>query len=227
MKSSTAPDTTFLRNGDPMATTTRSTVKRVGFDAVKYAVRPGHFEVVPGFHVSQAILCSLIFKNVAFLADAALDIIQHYGISRTRKIDAIVTVTSCGMTMAIFASNHLVREFGWTDSQLVPVPGDALENEGTWASSLKSGNKCLLLFEHALNGRRVMGRVVTSVRRLGGEILGIGVLCDRRRVKGDVEGVPVYGVIDLSDVGVNADLDEGPCPLCEDGVPLTTGIRVV
>lgn len=194
---------------------------------LEYAIRDGHYEAIRRFHVSKAVLCSLLFKDFALLDRTTVELVNRFGIGHSHRVDAVLSATSCGITMGTFAASYLAQKFSIADARLirVPVAEQSLET-GDASLVLPPQSECLVLFEHALTGRTI-AKVIQWARQREAKVLGVGVLCDRRKVQDAIESVPVYAAIDLSTIGYNIDLDREPCPLCEQRVALTTAVRVI
>lgn len=187
-----------------------------------YAMREGHFEIEPRFHASKALLCSSIFRDYMVLEHAARDILEHFGVPSRLRPDVLAGATACGATMASFAAAYLAS-VGIEDAKLIRRPDSTLSAE--YAHSIR-GAACLVLAEHALERDAIAG-LSRAIQEGGGAVMGVGLLCDRRDVKAKVEGLETYAAFDLSGLGVNVDLDQGDCPLCGRGVPLTVNVRVI
>ncbi len=82
--------------------------------------------------------------------------------------------------------------------------------------------KRILLVEDVLTTGGSVKRVVDVVRSLGGEPVGLGVLCNRGNITPqDVGGIPKISAL------VNVQLEsweEAECPLCAQGVPINLSV---
>ena len=64
-------------------------------------------------------------------------------------------------------------------------------------------------------------QVIDAIRALGGNVLGLSVLCNRGGIKpADVGGVPIHA---LTTVTLDS-WEASDCPLCRDGVPINTAV---
>ena len=80
----------------------------------------------------------------------------------------------------------------------------------------------VLIVEDVLTTGGSVSKVVDAVRKLGGEVVGVGALCNRGSVTAaDIGGVPeLYSILNIS-------LESWPeyeCPLCKQNVPINTSV---
>ena len=82
--------------------------------------------------------------------------------------------------------------------------------------------KHVLVVEDILTTGGSVKKVIEATRAIGGEVVGLGVLCNRGRITPqDVGGVPKLFAL------MNVKLDSWPeanCPLCIQGVPINTDV---
>jgi orotate phosphoribosyltransferase-like protein len=183
----------------------------VTLDDLRPIMTSGHFEVVPGIHVSEAVLCDILARQVALLQRATHHIIDEF-LKRGGEIDVLVGLPHCSAAMAEFGAAYLYTRYEKTEARAVflrrPVRGDR-----EWRSTgrkLERDEKCLILAEHAVNGVG-LGEVAEYVGSTGAEPVAFGVILDRRRKGGPIAGVPVYACLPFRR-GVNAAQEE--CELC-------------
>jgi orotate phosphoribosyltransferase len=83
-------------------------------------------------------------------------------------------------------------------------------------------DKCGLVVEDILTTGGSALKVIQTVRALGGNVVGLGALCNRGGITaGDVGDVPKFHAL------INVALDSWPeaeCPLCRQGVPINTSV---
>lgn len=86
---------------------------------------------------------------------------------------------------------------------------------------LVAGKKALVV-EDVLTTGGSAKKVVEATRAFGGEVIGVGVLCNRGGVTPkDLADVPkLFALVNLT---LDA-YDEADCPLCRDGVPMNTEV---
>jgi len=79
----------------------------------------------------------------------------------------------------------------------------------------------VLVVEDILNTGLSVRRAVAAVRAAGGVVVGVAALCNRGQVTAAALDVPALAAL------VELDLeawDEAACPLCRDGVPISTDV---
>ncbi len=79
----------------------------------------------------------------------------------------------------------------------------------------------VLVVEDILNTGVSVRRAVAAVRAAGGEVVGVAALCNRGGLIARDLDVPVLAA--LVDLALEA-WDEANCPLCRDGVPVSTDV---
>ena len=88
--------------------------------------------------------------------------------------------------------------------------------------NIKKVYKRVLVVEDILTTGGSARKVVEAVRAIGGNVVGVGVLCNRGGVTAqDLANVPKLEVL------VNISLDawnEADCPLCKQGVPVNPDV---
>lgn len=80
----------------------------------------------------------------------------------------------------------------------------------------------VLVVEDILTTGGSAKKVIEATRALGGNVVGLGVICNRGGIRPeDVGGVP--GLFALVNIELDA-WDEATCPLCEQNVPVNTDV---
>jgi orotate phosphoribosyltransferase len=124
----------------------------------------------------------------------------------------------------------------WVAHQLPALPGggrplaiyaEEQETDGERARVFRRGYDALvpgrrvLVVEDILTTGGSARKVVAAVRALGGEVVGLGALCNRGGLSADALGVPeLYTLTSLS----LESYDPADCPLCRNGVPINTRV---
>jgi orotate phosphoribosyltransferase len=85
---------------------------------------------------------------------------------------------------------------------------------------LIKGKKVLVVEDVITTGGSVK-KVVEAVRTCGGEVIGVGALCNRGGITAKDLDVP--RLVSLLEVTLDA-YDEADCPLCKTGVPINTDV---
>ena len=83
------------------------------------------------------------------------------------------------------------------------------------------GSRRVLVVEDILNTGVSVRQAIAAVRAAGGEVVGVAALCNRGGVTAAGLGVPALAA--LVEIDLEA-WDEAACPLCRDGVPVSTDV---
>lgn len=196
---------------------------KLSLESVKYAMREGHFEAAPQFHVSQALLCEYLFNDSKFLSEVARALINHFNLL-VRPALGLYAEGSAGICLASYINTELL---------VMNKNPMTIHTEDDWPLKIDTENYWLLrdrvyliLLPNVLKDYDLRRRLIDFKVR-GVFVAGVGAICDRRQRKGDVDGVKVWAPIDLAEVGVNANLGVEPCTLCRKGELLTQGLRFI
>lgn len=85
---------------------------------------------------------------------------------------------------------------------------------------LVSGKRTLVVEDVLTTGGSVK-KVIEAVRACGGNVVGVGAICNRGGITAQDLDVPKF--VALMDVKLQA-WDEADCPLCKEGVPINTDV---
>ena len=170
------------------------------------AILEGHFLLTSGLHspVYWEKFKVLQFPN--YTEQLCGMIADHF---REQKIQLVAGPTTGGIILAF----EVARQLG--------VRGIFAEKEGSGERAFKRGftvnpGERVLIVDDILTTGSSIREVMTAVKRLGGEIVGIGVLVDRSEQKMDF-GVPLFSC----HRSVTKTYSPEDCPLCAAGIPLT------
>lgn len=182
-------------------------------------------EVLPGsgnwewFHGSDyvakegALMCPLITQVIGlYLAGKFLD----------QGIDIVIGPETGAIILAYEVARQLA-EYNSTVKNLYAEKQD--RNQAGSPMVIRRGfdkmipGKRVLVVEDVLTSGGSARRVVEAVRALGGEVIGVGAICNRGDVKPEAVGnVPIVSVVELE----MSMYPEEECPLCKAGVPINT-----
>lgn len=156
------------------------------------------------------------------------------------NVEVVIAPAIGGVILSQWTAHHLTERdwvrrqvFGvYAEKETVAVPDP--EGKGsrcyteTGNFSIKRGydkliaGKNILVVEDILTTGGSARKVIEAVRAIGGNVVGLGVLCNRGGITPqDVANVPK--LISLVDVKLEA-WDEEDCPLCKQSVPINTDV---
>ncbi len=168
------------------------------------AVLQGHFLLTSGLHSPVYWEKFRILQYPQYTSQLCGLIADHY---RQEKVDLVAGPTTGGILLAF----EVARQLG--------VRSIYAEKEGSGrifrrSLTINPGERVLVVDDIMTTGGSVE-QVLAAVRKLQGEIVGIGVLVDRSETKADF-GVPFFSCLRSQAVAYPPD----KCPLCARGVPL-------
>lgn len=177
-------------------------------------IKEGHFELRSGSHSDVYFDKAQIWSN----SEATMEICAMFaGSFRSRGIEVVIGPETGGTKLAQGTSKIL---------------SDITGREISGLSAKKDGEGGFVLNEHtreAIRGKRVLvlednittggsvKKVIDVVRSFGGEIIGVGVICNRGDVKPEDIGVGNMDVL----INVNAsEWSKDECPSCKVNIPI-------
>lgn len=139
------------------------------------------------------------------------------------EVEVVIGPATGGVILSQWVAHHLsARKF----REVLGVYAE--KSEGGDAFIIKRGydklvaGKNVLVVEDVLTTGGSVLKVIEAVLALGGNVVGLGVLCNRGGITPhDVGNVP--RLVSLVDVKLDA-WDEADCPLCAQGVPINTDV---
>ena len=139
------------------------------------------------------------------------------------KVEVVIAPAIGGVILSQWTAHHLSEMNG---HEVFGVYAE--KSEGGDAFVIKRGydkfiaGKNVLVVEDVLTTGGSAKKVVEATRAIGGNVIGLGVLCNRGGITPqDVADVPKL----TSLVNVKLDAwDEAICPLCEQNVPVNTDV---
>jgi len=156
----------------------------------------------------------------------------------TAGIEVVIAPAIGGVILSQWVAHHLVKMTGckvlgiYAEKEVVAIPDPDGKDRHCYAETgafvIKRGydkmvaGKRVLVVEDVLTTGGSAKRVVEAARAIGGNVIGLGVLCNRGGIKPeDVGNVPELDAL----VNVKLDAwDEADCPLCNQDVPVNTDV---
>ncbi|MBI2263172.1 phosphoribosyltransferase [Candidatus Berkelbacteria bacterium] len=179
----------------------------------------GHFVYTSGKHGTVYVDKDALYphtKETSYLCRAIAEQFADDG------VEAVVAPAIGGVILSQWTAFHLSEITGReilafcaekTDGGFVIKRGGATK---------KLPGKNILVVEDVLTTGGSAKKVVEATRALGGNVVGLGVLCNRGGITPqDVADPPKFFAL----VNVKLDAwDEAECPLCAQGVPINTDV---
>jgi orotate phosphoribosyltransferase len=169
------------------------------------AILKGHFLLTSGLHSPVYWEKFKVLQSPPHTEKLCRMIADHF---RDQKIDVVAGPTTGGIILAF----ETARQLG--------VRGIFAEKTGEKERTFKRGfniepGERVLIVDDVLTTGGSIRQTMAAVKRLGGEIIGIGVMVDRSTEEIDF-GVPFFSCHRTQVVTYSPD----NCPLCKAGVPL-------
>ncbi|MFZ2153769.1 MAG: phosphoribosyltransferase family protein [Candidatus Moraniibacteriota bacterium] len=154
------------------------------------------------------------------------------------SVDVVIAPAAGGIIISQWTAYHLSEITGrdvlgiYAEKEIMVIPDPEGKNRKCYFETggfvIKRGydklvkGKNVLVTEDVLTTGGSAKKVIEAVRALGGNVVGLGVLCNRGNIKpSDVANPPRL----FSLINVKLDSwDEGDCPLCGEDVPINTDV---
>jgi len=141
------------------------------------------------------------------------------------EVEIVIAPAVGGVILSQWTAYHLTK---LTGREVLGVYADKIKVNGEDDFVIKRGydklisGKNVLITEDLLTTGGSVRKVVAAVRAIGGNVVGVGVICNRGDVTpADLGDVPK--LFALTKVKMDA-WDEEACTLCLDGVPINTDV---
>lgn len=183
------------------------------------AILNGHFVFTSGRHGSMYINKDAIFPHIKAIKTLCRQIALR---AKHLNPDVVIGPVTGGVILSQWVVHHLIVEL---EREVLAVYAEKfLEKKfliRRGYDKLIDGNKVFVVEDVLTTGGSAAG-VVKLVRLCGGEVVGVGALCNRGKVTvKDVGNVPELITL------LNLDLEsweEKECPLCQKGIPINTKV---
>lgn len=185
-------------------------------------ITDSHIVYTSGKHGSAYINKDAVYPYPHIISHLC-ELIAEYFASYHVEVEIVVAPAVGGVILSNRIAEHL---YSLTNFRVLGVYAEKSEDNETFIikrgyDKLIPGRRVLVVEDVLTTGGSVK-KVVEAVRNLGGEVVGVGAICNRGGVKPeDIGNVPKL----FSLVNVNLDAwDEAECPLCKQGVPINTEV---
>lgn len=184
-------------------------------------ISASHVVYTSGLHGSVYVNKDALYPHTAATSRLCAEIAQHFAAA---GVETVAGPTIGGVIMAQWVAHHLEA------ASRQPVLAVYAEEETSAAgkqrvfrrgyAELIAGRRVLVV-EDILNTGGSAAQVVAAVRAAGGDVVGLGALCNRGGVNAAQLAVPtLFALVELA-------LEAWPaaeCPLCQAGVPINTRV---
>ncbi len=179
----------------------------------------GHIVYTSGKHGTAYINKDALYPHTAETSRICYAIAERFANDDVR---VVIAPAIGGVILSQWTAHHLTEINGYE------VFGVYAEKSESGAFVIKRGydkfiaNKNVLVVEDVLTTGGSAKKVVEATRALGGNVVGLGVLCNRGGITPqDVDNVPRIDAL----VNVKLDAwDEATCPLCKRNAPVNTDV---
>ncbi len=169
------------------------------------AVRHGHFLLASGLHSPVYWEKFQVLQYPEYTVELCKMIANHY---KDQHIEVVAGPTTGGVILAYEVAKQLgVRGIF---AEKVATNGRAFRR----GFSIGKGERVLIVDDIMTTGGSIM-ETIDAVKKLGGNIIGIGVLVDRSQKKNEL-GHPLYCCYKANELTYKPE----NCPLCLGGKPL-------
>lgn len=196
------------------------------FEWVGAIITNSHIVYASDKHGREYVNKDAIYPHVAKTSLLCKEIAEHFGFYNVE----VVAGPSIGGVILVQWVAHWLNLFRSDDVQLRRVLAVYAEEEGEGDQKIRVFKRG---YDKLIPGKRVLAvedvlttggsakRVIEAVRKLGGEVVGLGVLCNRGGVRPEDVGInEIFALVNLSMESWPA----GECPLCNEGVLINTEV---
>ena len=177
-----------------------------------------HIVYTPGRHGTAYVNKDAVYPHTRITSALCLAIAEEFA---DRSVEAVIAPAVGGVILSQWTAHHL------SEITKIEVLGVYAEKEGgifvikRGYDKLVTGRNVLVV-EDVLTTGGSAKKVIEATRALGGNVVGLGVLCNRGGIMPqDVANPP--DLFALVDVKLDSWAEE-ECPLCAEGVPINTEV---
>lgn len=188
----------------------------------KVIIINSHFVFTSGRHADTYINKDALYAHPQSTSILCKEMAEQYD---PNKVDVVAGPTVGGVILSQWVAYHInmARSKGEALSIYAEeeVQGDEKKRIFKRGYDLHIPGKNVVVVEDILTTGGSARRVIESVRDLGGNVLGLSVLCNRGGIKPeDVGGVSIIALADITMDSWEAE----KCPLCQKNVPINTHV---
>ena len=183
-------------------------------------ITDSHVVLTSGKHANAYVNKDALYPNTGETSRLCRAIAEQFTYA---NVQVVIAPAIGGVILSQWIAHHLTDMYG---RMVFGVYAEKSEDGDTFV--IKRGydrflaGKNVLVVEDILTTGGSARKVVEAVRLIGGNLVGLGALCNRGRItEKDVGGVPRLSAL----VSVELDAwDEEGCPLCAQNVPINTAV---
>ncbi|MBV9229252.1 MAG: phosphoribosyltransferase [Chloroflexi bacterium] len=190
------------------------------FADVGAIVNDSHFVYSSGRHSSVYVNKDALYVHTEVISSLCKLLTRPY---TAEQIDVVVGPVLGGIVLSQWVAHHFneKRSFGETLAVYAEKEGDGPDKQFFFKRGYDRyiPGKNILVVEDVLTTGGSARQVIDLVRKHGGNILGLGALCNRGNVQPkDVGGVPIHALVTMT----LETYAEAECPFCLQEVPINT-----
>ncbi|QWR76968.1 phosphoribosyltransferase family protein [Candidatus Magnetomonas plexicatena] len=182
-------------------------------------IENSHIVYTSGRHGRVYINKDAIYPHTNLISSLCKLFAEHFA---NDGVEVVIAPAIGGVILSQWTAHHLSEITG---REVFSVYAEKTEEDGfvikRGYDKIVAGKKVLVMEDVLTTGGSVK-KVIEAVANLGGEVIGLGVLCNRGGIKpGEVANPPKLFTL------INVTLeswDEATCPLCVQNVPVNTDV---
>ncbi len=187
--------------------------------AVHAIIKDSHLVYTSGRHGSAYVNKDAVYPHTKLTSWLCGVIASHF---KGESVDVVVAPAIGGVILTQWTAHQLSEMTSGEDILAVYAEktkdGEFVIKRGY--DKLVAGKRVLVVEDILTTGGSVK-KVVACVRELGGEIVGVGALCNRGGVSAEDLDVPeLFSLVDIT----LESWPEDECPLCARDVPINTDV---
>lgn len=185
------------------------------------ALLKGHFLLTSGRHsedyFEKAEICAdaVVVDDLCF--QMANEVVSQFKTFDENRIEVVVGLAPIGAVLANRMAFHLGEIYQEKVTPVFTEKDDRNKMVFRRGYDKKIVGKRVLLVDDVLTTGGSVGQVKKEIERLGGEVIGVAVICQRGEVRSDgLEGTPILSLVKLE----LKDCSPEECSSCREQVPL-------
>jgi orotate phosphoribosyltransferase len=189
---------------------------------VNAVISNSHVVYTSGKHGNAYVNKDALYVHPEHTAELCQMMADQYD---ANKIDVVAGPTVGGVILSQWVAYHLNKKRSGGETLSIyaeeEVSGEEKKRIFKRGYDKNIPNKNVLVVEDVVTTGGSARKVIEAVRALGGNVVGLSVLCNRGGIKPeDVGGVPINA---LTNVKLDAFEADG-CPLCAKNIPINTAV---